>query len=452
MNILIENAGAQKGYLILENQGKLLIEAEGAIASEQVTVLQSIPLEARHTVPLPVAIINYVARTKEIIVLNDATHEGKFLNDSYIKEKEPQSILCVPLINQGKLIIIIYLEHNSATGVFTPERVEVLKLLSGQAAISIENARFYHKMAELNKAYERFVPCQFLQYLDKSSIIDVKLGDQVQLEMSVLFSDIRDFTALSEKMTPQDNFKFINSYLSRLEPAITEHHGFIDKYIGDAIMALFSGEADNAVKAGIAMLHRLQDYNQHRANSGCAPIKNGIGINTGLLILGTVGGQNRMDGTVISDAVNLASRVESLTKEYGVSLLISQQTFSRLQHPRDYAIREVERVQVKGKEEVVTVYEVFDADRSDIKEKKLATLQAYTEACSYYHLNAFTEAVKRFENCLQQNPDDRVVQIYLKRCQGKISSTYRTHLRSQEAAASRFSISLTKQRLILVVA
>jgi len=106
-------------------------------------------------------------------------------------------------------------------------------------------------------------------------------------------------------------------------------------------------------------------------------------------------------------------------------LLISQQTFSRLQHPRDYAIREVDRVQVKGKEEVVTVYEVFDADRSDIKEKKLATLQAYTEACSYYHLNAFTEAVKRFENCLQQNPDDRVVQIYLKRCQGKISSTYK---------------------------
>jgi tagatose-1,6-bisphosphate aldolase len=106
-------------------------------------------------------------------------------------------------------------------------------------------------------------------------------------------------------------------------------------------------------------------------------------------------------------------------------LLISQQTLSRLQHPRDYAIREVDRVKVKGKEEVVTVYEVFDADRSDIKEKKLATLQAYAEACSYYNLNAFTEAVKRFENCLQQNPDDRVVQIYLKRCQGKISSTYK---------------------------
>ncbi len=420
MKILIENAGAQKGYLILENQGTLLIEAEGAIDSDRVTVLQSIPVGASYTVPLPVAIINYVARTKESVVLNDATREGNFSNDPYIQENQAKSILCVPLINQGKLISIVYLEHNSATGVFTPERVEILKLLSGQAAISIENARFYNKMAELNKAYERFVPRQFLQYLEKSSIIDVELGDQVQLEMSVLFSDIRDFTALSEKMTPEDNFKFINSYLSRMEPAITENHGFIDKYIGDAIMALFSGEADNAVKAGIAMLNRLDEYNQHRANSGFAPIQNGIGINTGSLMLGTVGGQNRMDGTVISDAVNLASRIESLTKEYGVSLLISQQTFSRLQNPTDYAIRQVDRVKVKGKSEVVTVYEVFDADRAEVKEKKLATLQTYTEACSYYNLNAYAEATAKFKDCLRQNPSDRVAQIYLKRTQAKI--------------------------------
>jgi len=249
--------------------------------------------------------------------------------------------------------------------------------------------------------------------------------------MSVLFSDIRDFTALSEKMTPEDNFKFINSYLSRMEPAITENHGFIDKYIGDAIMALFSGEADNAVKAGIAMLNRLDEYNQHRANSGFAPIQNGIGINTGSLMLGTVGGQNRMDGTVISDAVNLASRIESLTKEYGVSLLISQQTFSRLQNPTDYAIRQVDRVKVKGKSEVVTVYEVFDADRAEVKEKKLATLQSYTEACSYYNLNAYAEAAQRFKDCLRQNPGDRMAQIYLKCCQEKISSLWERRIRCQ---------------------
>ncbi|MCZ0900498.1 adenylate/guanylate cyclase domain-containing protein, partial [Microcoleus sp. HI-ES] len=206
------------------------------------------------------------------------------------------------------------------------ERVELLKVLSGPAAISIQNSKLYtevrqneSRLAQLNKAYERFIPHQFLQFLEKSSIIDVELGDQVQLEMSVLFSDIRDFTTLSETMTPEDNFKFINSYLSRMEPVINENNGFIDKYIGDAIMALFSGEADNAVKAGIAMLHRLAEYNEYCANAGCAPIQIGIGINTGSLMLGTVGGPNRMDGTVISDAVNLASRVESLTKNYGVS-------------------------------------------------------------------------------------------------------------------------------------
>ncbi len=103
-------------------------------------------------------------------------------------------------------------------------------------------------------AYERFVPNQFLQLLENESIVDVKLGDRVQLEMSILFSDIRDFTTLSEGMTPEDNFKFINAYLSRMESAILDNNGFIDKYIGDAIMALFGGDADNAIKGGIGIL------------------------------------------------------------------------------------------------------------------------------------------------------------------------------------------------------
>ncbi|HEY9706158.1 MAG TPA: adenylate/guanylate cyclase domain-containing protein, partial [Allocoleopsis sp.] len=120
-----------------------------------------------------------------------------------------------------------------------------------------EKQKFTDQLFQLNKAYERFIPYQFLQLLQKESIVDVKLGDQVQKEMSVLFSDIRDFTSMSEQMTPEHNFKFINSYLSRMEPIITQYRGFIDKYIGDAIMALFSGSADDAVKAGIAMLEQL---------------------------------------------------------------------------------------------------------------------------------------------------------------------------------------------------
>jgi class 3 adenylate cyclase len=271
-------------------------------------------------------------------------------------------------------------------------------------------------MAALSTAYERFVPRQFLQFLEKESIVDVKLGDQIQKEMSVLFSDIRDFTTLSESMNPQDNFKFINSYLSRMEPAIRENQGFIDKYIGDAIMALFSGAADNALKAGISMLNRLTEYNQNRLKSGYGSIKIGIGINTGSLMLGTVGGSNRMDSTVISDAVNLASRVESLTKNYGIPLLITHQTFSRLSNPVNYKIRQIDEVKVKGKSELVTVYEVFDADLPEIKEGKLATLELFKEALFHYNSQKLREAEKLFSECLRLTPKDKVAQFYQQRC------------------------------------
>ncbi|MBD1805966.1 AAA family ATPase [Microcoleus sp. FACHB-SPT15] len=429
MKILIENAGAQKGFLILAQAGKLLIEAEGAAKEDSVTVLQSIPIEPlavySSTPLLSSAIINYVARTKESVVLNDATREGQFTKETYITQNKPKSVLCVPLINQDKLISIVYLENNLTTGAFTPDRLEVIKLLSAQAAIAIANAKLYSevkesesKLTQFNEASSRFIPCQFLQFLEKESIVDVKLGDSVQKEMSVLFADIRDFTTLSESITPEDNFKFINAYLTRMEPVIVAHQGFIDKYIGDAIMALFSGNADDALKAGIAMLHRLAEYNQYRVNSGYVPIQIGIGINTGSLMLGTVGGQNRMDTTVISDAVNLASRLEGLTKKYGVSMLISHWTFAQLEDVNQYAFRIIDRVQVKGKSADVSVYEVFDADPPKLREGKLITKTAFEEALLHYNLHSFTCAARLFEEVLRLNPEDRVAQIYLKRCQG----------------------------------
>jgi integral membrane sensor domain MASE1/class 3 adenylate cyclase len=268
-----------------------------------------------------------------------------------------------------------------------------------------------------NESYSRFVPRQFLQFLNRSSIVDVKLGDQIQLEMSVLFSDIREFTQLSETMKPEDNFKFINSYLSVMEPAITENNGFIDKYIGDAIMALFSGEADNSVKASIAMLKLLAEYNTNRGSPNRPKIKIGIGINTGSLMLGTVGGKNRMDGTVISDAVNLASRVERLTKNYGVSLLITEYTYAKLKNPSNYHMRIIDTVKVKGKSQPVTVYEVFDADLPEIKFQKLATLSIFTEALLLYNQGKLGDAERLFGDCLQKNPGDNVVYIYYQLCQ-----------------------------------
>jgi PAS domain S-box-containing protein len=267
---------------------------------------------------------------------------------------------------------------------------------------------------KLTDAYGRFVPHEFLHFLGYESILEVKLGDQVQKEMSVLFSDIRDFTSLSETMTPAENFQFINAYLSRMEPAITQNFGFIDKYIGDAIMALFDGSADDAVKAGIAMLEELNEYNISRNRSDAPPLQIGIGINTGSLMLGTVGGQSRMDSTVISDAVNLASRVETLTKEYGVSMLITQNTFIELNDI--YDLRLIDRVTVKGKSQMVTVYEVFAADPPELRQKKLETKTLFEEALVLYNSDRCVEATRFFSGCLQINPTDNVAQIYMQRC------------------------------------
>jgi PAS domain S-box-containing protein len=283
----------------------------------------------------------------------------------------------------------------------------------------VERLEFTKELFQLNQAFSRFVPRQFLQCLNKESIADVQLGDQVQQEMSVLFADIRDFTTLAETMTPQDIFKLINAYLSRMEPAIIENQGFIDKYMGDGIMALFSGAADDALKAGISMLQRLTEYNQHRTKSGYMPLRIGIGINTGSLMLGTVGGEHRMDSTVISDAVNLASRLENLTKEYGVSLLITHHTLARLHYPTEYSIRFIEQVKVKGKSKAVGVFEVFDGDEPEFRQDKLATLKIFEGGLWLYHKQAFSEAAQMFEAVLSMNPHDTVAQIYLERCQSQ---------------------------------
>lgn len=414
INIVVENAGAQKGCLLIERDGELWMEAEKILEQDQVTVLQSTPF--RQSAHLTPSIIQYVRRMKEHVVLHDASKAEMFSKDPYIKQNRPKSILCMPIMNQGRLIGVLYLENNLTTHAFTDNRLEVMTLLSSQIAVSIENAELYNQQLELNKAYGKFVPHQFLRFLDKKSIIDVKLGDHVQTEMSVLFTDIRSFTSMSEKMTPEENFRFLNEYLSEMEPCIIENNGFIDKYIGDEIMSLFDSGADDSVRAAISMLHRLEAYNQTRLARGQEPIRIGHGINSGMLMLGTMGGNHRMDSTVISDAVNVASRIEGLTKVYGVSLLITEQTYQHLQDPSVYCIRMIGRVQVRGKTEALSVYEVFDADPPEIREKKLATKDLFEQACTLFEQGDYERAVDYFQTCLTHNPEDQAANVYVERC------------------------------------
>ncbi|RCJ26521.1 serine/threonine protein kinase [Nostoc sp. ATCC 43529] len=180
MHIVLENAGAETGFLILERSGKLFIEASGSFGKTEINVHQSTPVELSEQLPL--YIINYVHRTQENIVLNDATTEGGFTSDRYIVQQKPKSILCSPIIHQGKLIGILYLENKLIAGAFTPQRLEVLQLLSSQAAISLENARLYNDLEEYNRTLEIKVKERTLELQDKNLQLQQQISDRQKAE------------------------------------------------------------------------------------------------------------------------------------------------------------------------------------------------------------------------------------------------------------------------------
>ena len=280
-----------------------------------------------------------------------------------------------------------------------------------------ERYKFTREIMELNLAYERFVPKEFLRFLNKVSITDVKLGDQVQQEMTVLFADIRSFTSLSEGMSPQENFNFINEYLSIVTPEIHSHKGFIDKYIGDAVMALFPESPNDAVLSAIAMQKKVALYNETRQQRGEVPIKIGIGLHTGSLMLGTIGGTQRMEGTVIADAVNLASRLEGLTKQYGAAIAISEQVLFQLEEMEQYGYRFLDRVKVKGKKEAVAVFEIYDSDTLSQQQLKKSTRSDFEEAIVLYYQQKLDLSQQSFQAILQLNPQDVAAQLYCDRCE-----------------------------------
>jgi DNA-binding response OmpR family regulator len=272
------------------------------------------------------------------------------------------------------------------------------------------------QLAALNAVYERFVPQEFLSLLGKSSILEVKLGDQIRQEITVMFADVRSWTTLSENMSPQDNFNFINAYLKRVSPVIKEHQGFIDKYLGDGVMALFPGKADDAVQSAIAMHQAVAAYNLERQRDGFQPIGIGVGLHIGDLMLGVIGSQDRLQGTVVADAVNIASRIEGLTKRYGSSTTISEEVMARLEDPERYQHRFVDKVLVKGKDAPITVLEIFDGDPENVVRLKKETKESFEAGLGLYYDRKFAEASVRFNQVLEKNPEDKAALIYLKRC------------------------------------
>jgi class 3 adenylate cyclase len=288
--------------------------------------------------------------------------------------------------------------------------------------ISLKNASNYYRsenlsieLQSINDSLRRFVPEEFLLYLKKKNLADISLGDHIQKYMTILFCDIRDFTELSDDMEPKENFDFINTFLGKMGPVIRKNGGFIDKYIGDGIMALFPDVADHAVEAAIEMHKELAILNKKRRVNGEKTITMGIGIHTGSLMLGTVGENMRMDSTVISDSVNMCSRIDHITKEYGMTIGVSDRTFSQLENPNKYNYRFIGKVPVKGKKEPIALFDFIDGDLKDIKALKIDSKSAFEDSVFHFYNNRVAEAVAGFHSSLRIFPGDKASIKYIER-------------------------------------
>jgi class 3 adenylate cyclase len=265
-------------------------------------------------------------------------------------------------------------------------------------------------------SYARFVPERMLELFDKSRITDVGPRNCKVLELTVMFSDIRSYTAISESLSCSDVFELLNSYFEMTNPIIKSNGGIIDKYIGDAIMSLFPSSPDGALRSAISINRALSEFNADRRIRDEAEILTGTGIHFGTVELGTVGDSTRLQATVIGDAVNVSSRLESATKMFGVRMLMSETAHERLKDPGEFHLRQIDTVRVKGKEQTIGLYEVFDLDEPSVMVKKMKIGSIFADALQGYMAGEFPKALDLFAYCAAECPEDTVVSAYMKRC------------------------------------
>jgi predicted ATPase/class 3 adenylate cyclase len=331
--------------------------------------------------------------------------------------------LAVPVLVQDKTIGVIYAEHQEPSKCFTSGDEEAVAFLCAQAAAALWNFELEARLRAADEhrrslidVQSRFVPNELLRILDIDDLRRVRSGYRVGREMTVLISDIRGYTTLLEDMDVLEASNLAMGFLRAVELPIITCNGMIQDVRGDEIVAVFESEPDNAVLAGLAMLRSLREHNQERLALGSEELRVGIGINTGAVGVGLVGGVNRMVLTIIGDAVNLAARIESANKRYGSALLISDATYTRLSKRDQFDIRRMERVMVVNRRRPVTMYEVYDEDPAPLRAAKRSAQRAFDEAFRLFDAGDANQARDAFERCRRLLPDDSVAALHLAHC------------------------------------
>lgn len=288
---------------------------------------------------------------------------------------------------------------------------EVGEICVGVNDMADQLEEYIEELKRNEEFYYKFVPEKFKELLHKDKFTDLALGDAQSEDLSILFCDIRAFSMNSEMMTAKESFEFVNKIYGKAGPIIRKHNGFIDKYIGDAVMALFES-ADDAVNAGIELYRAIVLCENPLEDFGIPSVKVGVGIHSGMARLGIVGEEERMSGTVIADTVNLSSRIESLTKRYGAGMIISKDTLDRMKNPDKLSTRYLGMVQVAGVNEVATLYEVMDCLEDEERALREQTKEEFREAVRLFHTGEMEEALKKLEEVGKDNPQDKAVRVY----------------------------------------
>ena len=354
---------------------------------------------------------------------SEIIHDITVLKESGIIGNEVQSIIYAAMKVKHRIMGAIILAGKDAEQ-YSAAHLKLLVTLAQQSSAAIESAMLFEKnirevrdreeaILRIHEVTKKFVPIEFIRSLGKESLTDVMLGDQVEKNVTVLFTDIRDFTSLSEKMTPEENFHFVSSFNARLGPIIRSNKGFINQYLGDSIMALFPENPEDALKAAIQMQKAVHELNTERNANGLPSIKAGIGMHTGPLIMGITGDEFRMDTATISDTVNTAARIESLTKYYNAPLLLSGETLRQINVHDKYLLRHLGKVQLKGKYNHLSIVECLNGHPDSDLQTKMKTMSQFDKAMNYYMEQRFENAIQLFQDIIIMDQMDQTAIYFM---------------------------------------
>lgn len=339
------------------------------------------------------------------------------------------------LMFYGSLLLMLGSTHDLMAGnywfqsqPFMPFSLFVFFLFQS-ILLARRNARFYSSMDTLttelievnnrlessNKVYAKFVPLRLIQLFSKVSETRVKRGDFIVKQMSVLSSDIRDFTAISESLSPEETFLFLNDFLRQVGPTIRSHNGFIEKYVGDAIFALFERQPEDALLAAIEMHKTTARWNKESKSHRVGEIRIGVGIHFGELMLGIIGEEQRIESAVLSDSLGVANSLESMTKKYGAKIILSLDALLELQHPDSYPHRLLDFIKIPAKQKLIGIAQVLVDGVEEAFELKLKTKEQFEESVHLFWDGEFEKAGAGFRAVFAIDPTDKAAKLYLER-------------------------------------